>query len=294
MKAGMQRTRGLQASAIVFGALMVLSAIAGAALAAPAEKVTICHANNAATNPYVQQDVPLSSVDGEGNNDHTLHTGPVAVSEEHAAQLKADDIEWGDIIPPFGGFPGLNWDETGQAIYENGCEYETTTTDDGTVDDGTVDDGTVDDGTVDDGSTDDGTADGSTDDGSTDDGSTDDGSTDDGSADDGTADGSTDDGSTDDGSTDDGTADGSTDGSTDGSSDGSSDDASVEGNVIVKPKPRPEVEGRNLAQTGPETTVLSIIGSLLLMAGLAMRYGFRRPTTAFAVDVAGVAEALDR
>ena len=230
MKAGMQKTRGVQVTAIVFGALMMLSAIAGSAFAA-ADKVTICHASNAATNPYVLEDVPLSSVDGEGNNDHTLHTGPIAVSVEHATQLKADDIQWGDIIPPFGDYAGLNWDETGEAIFENGCQYEAETTDDGTIDDGSTDDGSTDDGSTDDGSTDDG----STDDGSTDDGSTDDGSTDDGSTDD------------------DGTV--------------------VQGNVITKPKPKPDVDGRNLAQTGPETTVLSIIGSMFLMAGLAMRYG---------------------
>ena len=135
--------------------------------------------------------------------------------------------------------------------------------------------------------------DGSTDDGSTDDGSTDDGSTDDGSTDDGsTDDGSTDDGSTDDGSTDDGsTDDGSTDdGSTDGTptDDGSSDDDGtvVQGTKTVKKKPQV------LAQTGPETTVLSIIGSLLLMAGIAMRYGFR---PAFAGNTqAMVAEAIRR
>ncbi|MGH2795602.1 MAG: hypothetical protein ACRDKG_15020, partial [Actinomycetota bacterium] len=157
MKAGVQNSggRAFQLGAIVFGALMMLSAIAGSAFADAVEKVTICHANNAATNPYVQEDVPLSSVDGEGNNDHTLHTGPIAISEEHAAELKANDEDWGDIIPPFGGFPGLNWDETGMEIFENDCEYESST-EDGSTDDGSTDDGSTDDGSTDDGSTDDG------------------------------------------------------------------------------------------------------------------------------------------
>ena len=130
--------------------------------------------------------------------------------------------------------------------------------------------------------------DGSTDDGSTDDGSTDDGSTDDGSTDDGsTDDGSTDDGSTDDGSTDDGTP--TDDGSTDGTptDDGSSDDDGtvVQGTKNVKKK-------QVLAQTGPETTLLSIIGSLFLMLGLAMRYGYR-PALASSTQ-AMVSEAIRR
>jgi len=59
--------------------------------------------------------------------------------------------------------------------------------------------------------------------------------------------------------------------------------------VITKGKPN--VDAGNLAQTGPETTVLSIIGSLFLMAGLAMRYGSNRPAFA-AGNQADVAEVL--
>ncbi|MEX2556170.1 MAG: hypothetical protein WEB06_11120, partial [Actinomycetota bacterium] len=81
-------------------------------------------------------------------------------------------------------------------------------------------------------------------------------------------DGSTDDGSTDDGSTDDGTV--------------------VQGNVIKKPKLKPQVEGNQLAQTGPETTMLTIIGLTFLMLGTAMRFaqvGGRRVVTATGPDM---------
>ena len=147
-------------------------------------------------------------------------------------------------------------------------------------DDGSADDGSVDDGSTDDGSTDDGQVDdGSVDDGSTDDGSTDDGSTDDGQVDDGQVDdGSTDDGQVDDGSVDDGSID-----------DGDTDGTQVEGNVVTKPKPKPkpEVQGEVLAQTGPETTMLTILGSLFVMLGLAMRFG------RFGTPVAAATQAPD-
>ena len=93
-----------------------------------------------------------------------------------------------------------------------------------------------------------------------------DGNTDDGSTDDG----STDDGSTDDGSTDDGSTDGQVGGNTD---DGSTDGVVVEGETITKPKPKAKVKAVKLAKTGPETTVLAILGTLFLMLGIAMRFG---------------------
>jgi hypothetical protein len=123
-------------------------------------------------------------------------------------------------------------------------------TEDCNTDDGTTDDGTTDDGTTDDGTTDDGTTDdGTTDDGTTDDGTTDDGTTDDGSADDGTE---------------------------------------VQGETIVKPKPKPQVAGEQLAQTGPETTMLTIIGLTFLMLGVALRFaqvGGRQVVTATGPDM---------
>jgi hypothetical protein len=95
----------------------------------PLHKVTICHRTNAETNPYVRITVDEASVDGDNGNDHGKgdhlfeHTGPVWYSG-----AKADGVTWGDIIPPFysdgstlTGYPSLNWDTDGQAIFDNGC-----------------------------------------------------------------------------------------------------------------------------------------------------------------------------
>jgi hypothetical protein len=93
------------------------------ASAARSSKVTICHRTNAVNNPYVMETVSQKAVDGAGKNDHTHHTGPVASSKVVAQTLKASHIKWGDIIPPFGAFPGYNWTVDGQAVYNNGCAY---------------------------------------------------------------------------------------------------------------------------------------------------------------------------
>ena len=157
--------------------LLVLAA-AGAVFAVPAvasadtDTVAICHADHANSHPYVLIE-PAKSGDVSG---HADHTGPV-----WNPTLKAEHDAWGDIIPEFDyvedgvtkHFPGLNWDEAGQAIHALGCVVPT---DDGSTtggDDGSTsgDDGST---TGDDGSTtgDDGSTTG--DDGSTtgDDGST--------------------------------------------------------------------------------------------------------------------------
>lgn len=68
--------------------------------AAPAEapeRVEICHA---AGPGYGAEEVSSSSIlNGQGHSGHA-----------------------GDIIPPFEGFAGLNWDATGQAVYAAGCD----------------------------------------------------------------------------------------------------------------------------------------------------------------------------
>ncbi|MGZ4638668.1 MAG: DUF7927 domain-containing protein [Actinomycetes bacterium] len=117
-----------------FGVLVVLAATmpytAGAASATNTNqsdhKVTICHRTHSESNPYVTITVDVAAVDGEGNNDHTSHTGPVWYPG-----AKADGVFWGDIIPPYDfpasgsfagkSFAGYNWTAAGQAIYDANC-----------------------------------------------------------------------------------------------------------------------------------------------------------------------------
>jgi len=85
------------------------------------DKVTLCHRTDDVKKPYVKITVKKSGVDGQGQNDHTLHTGPIATSEAIAQAIKDNHEEWGDIVPPFDDFLGLNWTEEGMALC-NGTE----------------------------------------------------------------------------------------------------------------------------------------------------------------------------
>lgn len=75
---------------------------------APPGKVVICHRTGSRANPYIEATVSQDSVTRA--NGHATHTGPL---------FPADG--WGDIIPPFPGFAGINW-PAGAAILANGCE----------------------------------------------------------------------------------------------------------------------------------------------------------------------------
>jgi hypothetical protein len=76
--------------------------------------VTLCHATDSNTNPYVE-----ITVDAAGAyNGHLGHTGPV-----WNPTLKADHIKWGDIIPTFS-YSGHQYSlnvPAGQALLDNGC-----------------------------------------------------------------------------------------------------------------------------------------------------------------------------
>ena len=74
-------------------------------------KVTICHATSSAKNPYVEVTVSENAVTRK--NGHGEHTGGLYPA-----------VNWGDIIPPFPGFAGLNW-PAGSAILANNCETGT-------------------------------------------------------------------------------------------------------------------------------------------------------------------------
>jgi Domain of unknown function DUF11 len=83
------------------------------------EKVRICHATHGATNPYVSEE-PAIANNGDLQGGHLDHTGPIFPTPD-----------WGDIIPPYtytdeNGvtriYPGYNWSETGQGIWQNACD----------------------------------------------------------------------------------------------------------------------------------------------------------------------------
>ncbi len=87
----------------------------GVVALAVVKKVDICHARAAVTNPYGPKRINVSVQSIVNPNGHATHTGPVFPA-----------ANWGDIIPPFehkdGSFPGLNWDDDGQAFWFNNCQ----------------------------------------------------------------------------------------------------------------------------------------------------------------------------
>lgn len=74
--------------------------------AAPAGKIVICHRTASKQNPYVRITISQDAViDGHDGHDGGLYP----------------TRGWGDIIPPFPGFPGMNW-PAGGAILDNECD----------------------------------------------------------------------------------------------------------------------------------------------------------------------------
>jgi hypothetical protein len=74
---------------------------------APAGKVMICHRTASTQNPYVLMTIDQSAVIRRG---HDGHKGGVFPARP-----------WGDIIPPFGTFPGMNW-PAGAPLLNNQCD----------------------------------------------------------------------------------------------------------------------------------------------------------------------------
>lgn len=108
-------------------ALLVAVPMAGATKP-PDHKITICHATDSNTNPYVVITVDVASTKFAG---HEGHDGPV-----WNPTLKAQHVKWGDVIPPTSNdgtrsVTPKNWPE-GAPILRNGCkipgEGTTTTT----------------------------------------------------------------------------------------------------------------------------------------------------------------------
>lgn len=99
--------------AIIVSTMVALAVSASATKPDPGHKVTICHATppDTAANGYVRITVDVASVGFQ----HSGH------QDQHDA----------DIIPPYtqGNFsyPGKNWDQAGQAIWNNNCGVATGT-----------------------------------------------------------------------------------------------------------------------------------------------------------------------
>ena len=95
------------AATMVAALVLALIAPMGSAGASGADKVRFCHATSSTSNPYVMITTDPESIVFSA---HQAHEGPIY----DGVMLSG----WGDIIPPFGDFPGLNWDPNGGTAEE--------------------------------------------------------------------------------------------------------------------------------------------------------------------------------
>lgn len=126
----------MKVSKIVFAGVFTVASALGALAPVTAtlasnnkdHKVTICHATNSATNPYVVNTVDYNSIVRKSGHDG--HNGGVAVSVAHATELKNNKQMWGDIIPAIAkhNYAGKNLTTEGRTILANGCNFPTVVT----------------------------------------------------------------------------------------------------------------------------------------------------------------------
>ena len=120
MKRKTLRINSLLAAAVAVGLLAPVQAVA------EGESITLCHATGSVTNPYrlvTTDEASILREDSDGKPGHATHTGPVfdpAINTESASGPDGK-VEWGDIIPAFTGFAGLNVTE-GLAWLGRSCE----------------------------------------------------------------------------------------------------------------------------------------------------------------------------
>jgi hypothetical protein len=116
----------LIATAAIAATMLTAGAAPASATPPPDHKVTICHATNSATNPYVEITVDIAS-SGFVKAGHADHTGPVPTTIAEVQAMKANGTSWGDVIPAYHydpanfDYPGLNWDQTGMDLVANHC-----------------------------------------------------------------------------------------------------------------------------------------------------------------------------
>lgn len=120
------RAAGWLATAGLLGAALIAPSIT-LATAPTDHQVTICHRTDSDANPYLMESVDIASSGHLQGGHDTEHQGPI-----WDATLKAQKIQWGDIIPSYTyqgfSYVGQNWTDQGQAILAAGCTIPTTTT----------------------------------------------------------------------------------------------------------------------------------------------------------------------